>query len=471
MIFSNQDIQQITAHGLSVQDAEKQLSDFARGFPFADIVQPATIANGGIKVLNPDARRKYVELYQNYAREHTVVKFVPASGAATRMLRDLFSFLESGDLNNVAKKVCEHVSQLACYNELNIERNASNIDIARAIVNKYGNMPKGLVPFHVYADEIRTPIAEHLFEGAKYATSKDNTVNIHFTVSPEHRDAFQKLLDKIIPEYSERFGAKYNVTMSEQKSSTDTIAVNLDNTPFRTNDGKLLFRPAGHGALIQNLNDIDADIVFIKNIDNVCTATVAHDTIEYKQVLAGMLVSVQTQIFRYLYEIDNGIGNLDEIAGFVKNTFGIDIAKDSNTIRTVLNRPIRVCGMVKNIGAPGGGPFWTRDDGLQIIESAQIAPDARDIMNKSTHFNPVDLVCGVRDYKGRKFNLMNFLDENTGFISDKSYAGRPIRAMERPGLWNGAMAKWNTVFIEVLVTTFTPVKTIADLFTPAHMID
>lgn len=469
MTFSNQDIQQITAHGLSVTDIEQQLADFARGFPFADIVQPATIANGGIQELNFETRKKYIDVYQNYAREHKIVKFVPASGAATRMLRDLFTFLETGELNDTAKKVCERVSILAMYDELDIKPDSTDADIARAIINKYGNMPKGLVPFHKYDDEIRTPIAEHLFEGAKYAISKNNIVNIHFTLSPEHRTAFQNLLDKIVPEYSERFGIKYNITMSEQKLSTDTIAVNPDNTPFRANDGKLLFRPAGHGALISNLNDIDADIIFIKNIDNVCPAGIANDTLEYKQALAGMLISIQTMVFKYLHELDTGTANLDEISAFIKNNFGIDAAPNVQNLKEILNRPLRVCGMVKNTGAPGGGPFWVQNAGLQIIESSQIAPDARDIMNTSTHFNPVDLVCGVRDYMGNKFNLTDFLDENTGFISEKSYAGHPIRAMERPGLWNGAMAKWNTIFTEVPPTTFTPVKTIADLLTMSHI--
>lgn len=474
MIFSDQDIQQITEHGLTIQDAEHQIADFVRGFPYADIVEPATIANNGIQELNYDARQKYIGLYQEYAKTHTVVKFVPASGAATRMLRDLFTFLDTGELNDVARKVCEHARMLAMYDELNLDANATNTDIARAIVDKYGNMPKGLVPFHKYTqnhngfNEIRTPIAEHLYEGAKYAVSQDNTVNIHFTVSPEHHDAFQELLDKIVPEYTNHFGKEYNVTMSEQESSTDTIAVNPDNTPFRAPDGKLVFRPAGHGALIRNLNNIDADIIFIKNIDNICTMAMAGDTIEYKGVLAGLLVFAQTKVFEYLHELDNENADMNKISDFIKNTFGVDVAPNRDELRTILNRPLRVCGMVKNTGAPGGGPFWVKNAGLQIIESSQIAPDARDIMNKSTHFNPVDLVCSVRDYMGNRFNLMEFIDENTGFISDKSYFGRPIRAMERPGLWNGAMAKWNTVFVEVPVTTFNPVKTIADLLTPAH---
>ncbi len=470
MNFSDSDIKQITNHGLTVQEVEHQIADFIRGFQFAEIIRPATVADGGIQELNYETRKEYIDTYQNYAKTHTVVKFVPASGAATRMLRDLFMFLETDELNDTARKVCEHARMLALYNELNLNANATENDIARAIVNKYGNMPKGLVPFHAYKDgaEVRTPIAEHLVEGAKYAMSNGNTVNIHFTVSPEHHKEFENEINNIIPEYSRRFGIKYNISISEQDPSTDTIAVNPDNTPFRTEESALLFRPAGHGALIKNLNEIDADIIFIKNIDNVCTDTVAHDTIEYKQALAGMLISVQTQIFEYLRELDTGRGDVNEIAEFVKTVLCTDVVPNADELRKILNRPLRVCGMVRNTGAPGGGPFWVKNAGLQIVESSQIAPDARDIMNKSTHFNPVDLVCGVHDYMGNKFNLMDFIDENAGFISDKSYAGRQIRAMERPGLWNGAMAKWNTIFVAVPATTFNPVKTVADLLSPAH---
>ena len=470
MIFSDADIKQITNHGLAVQDIEYQIADFVRGFPFADIVHPATMVSGEIQELNNAARQEYIDIYKGYAKTHTVIKFVPASGAATRMLRDLFTFLETGELNDTARKVCEHVRMLAFYDYLKLDENATNTDIARAIVNKYGNMPKGLVPFHKYDNgtEIRTPIAEHLVEGAKYAVSDGDNVNIHFTVSHEHHDAFENEINKIMPAYSKRFGVKYNITMSEQDPSTDTIAVNPDNTPFRTEEGTLLFRPAGHGALIKNLDKMDADIVFIKNIDNVCTDTAAQDTIEYKQALAGMLVSIQTQIFEYICALDAGKGDVNKIAEFVKNVLCVDVAPNADELKKILNRPLRVCGMVKNTGAPGGGPFLVKNSGLQIIESSQIAPTSRDIMNMSTHFNPVDLVCAVRDYRGNKFDLMNYIDKDTGFISEKSYAGRPIRAMECPGLWNGAMARWNTIFVAVPITTFNPVKTIADLLTPAH---
>lgn len=474
MIFSQNDIKQITNHGISVQDAEQQITNFIHGFPFTKISHPATIANGGIQEINYEARKKYTDIYNDYIKSHTVVKFVPASGAATRMFRDLFTFLETGELNDTANHVCKNVSMFAFYDKLDLKPNANATDIVRAIVNKYGNMPKGLIPFHKYTTEhngfdiVRTPIAEHLVEGAKYATSRDKLVNMHFTVSPEHRADFQKELDNIVPTYAQQFDVKYNITISVQDPSTDTIAVNPDNTPFRTNDGKLLFRPAGHGALIKNLDEIDADIIFIKNIDNVCTEVMAPDTTEYKKALAGMLISVQTQIFEYLNALDAGTPEINKIANFIKTVFGIDVAPNPIECRKILNRPLRVCGMVKNTGAAGGGPFWVQNTGLQIVESSQIAPDARDIMNTSTHFNPVDLVCGTHDYMGNKFNLMNFIDENTGFISDKSYAGKPIRAMERPGLWNGAMAKWNSIFVNVPAKTFNPVKTVADLLEPAH---
>ena len=471
MTLSNQDIRQITNHGLTITDIETQIANFVRGFPFADIVRPATTTHGEIQELNQLSRKKYTDIYNEYRKSHTVVKFVPASGAATRMFRDLFEFLESGVQNNTVQTVCRNIKTLALGRELNITPNACDSDVIRTIVNEYGSRPKALVPFHIYTDEIRTPVAEHMFEGAKYATSRGDIVNIHFTVSPEHRAELQKLIDKIIPEYSARYGVKYNITMSVQKSSTDTIAVNPDNTPFRTSDGALLFRPAGHGALIENLDAIDSDIIFIKNIDNVCHQGAMQDTVEYKCALAGILVDIQAQIFEYIRQIKSGTCDTNEIHRFIQKILCMDVAPNADEMLKILNRPVRVCGMVKNIGAPGGGPFIVRHMGPQIVESSQIAPEMRKIMNTATHFNPVDLVCGVRDYMGDKFNLNDFIDENAGFISEKSHVGRPLRAMERPGLWNGAMAHWNTVFVEIPGTTFTPVKTVADLATAAHMID
>ena len=475
--FSSTDIEQIKNHGLTPDAVATQMADFARGFPYADVSAAATIGNGIIKMSDADIAR-YSKIYANAQSHKKVVKFVPASGAATRMFRDLFEFMNTGTMNDVTRRVLDNLDKFAFWNDLKpfLPTNASDTDkIACILTNaglNYGNLPKGLVAFHKYTEYSRTAAEEHLAEAAAYATA-GGVARIHFTVSPEHMAGFNAVLARAVPEYSARYGIKYDISMSTQRASTDTIAVNPDNTPFRTDDGKLLFRPAGHGALIENLNDIDADIVFIKNIDNVTTDHHRADTVQYKCALAGLMLELQARAFEYLNNF--AAHNIDEIRTFIRNDLCVRIAPDApaDALRVILNRPIRVCGVVKNIGAPGGGPFWVRgDDGtesLQIVESSQIAPDARNIMNTSSHFNPVDLVCGVRDARGNKFDLTKFIDPNTGFISDKSFGGRDLRAMERPGLWNGAMAHWNTLFTEVPITTFTPVKVICDLLSPMHM--
>lgn len=474
--FSNDDILQIEQHGLTPDAVAAQLDAFARGFAFSDIVAPATAGDGVIQ-LDAEMRRHYIDIYEQYQRTHSVVKFVPASGAATRMFRDLFEFLNTGARNTVTDAVLNNLSRFAFYADLKkfLPDTPTDTDIIERIVTdaglNYGHMPKALIKFHRYADGARTALAEHLDEGAEYARGADG-VNIHFTVSPEHRAGFEELLHRLVPEYSARYGVQYNIELSYQKSSTDTIAVNPDNTPFRDADGRLLFRPAGHGALIENLNEIDADLIFIKNIDNVCAASHRGDTIEYKSALAGYLVMLQSKIFDYL---NNTTAPLGDVIQFINDNLGARLSRDATRAdcNRILSRPLRVCGVVRNTGAPGGGPFWVRAaDGtisLQIVESAQIAPDARDIMNTSQYFNPVDLVCATRDASGRHIDLIQFVDENTGFISEKSAGGRPLRAMERPGLWNGAMAGWNTVFIEVPPTTFTPVKVVADLLSAPHI--
>lgn len=474
--FSTPDTEQIKSHGLTPEIVAQQLADFVCGFPYANITRPATVGDGITELSDPDIAR-YAEKYTAAQATKKIVKFVPASGAATRMFRDLFEFLNTGTMNDVTRRVLDNLDKFAFWDDLRqfLPDTPTDRDkIACMLTNAgldYGNLPKGLIAFHKYDTYSRTALEEHLVEGAQYAAA-NGTVHIHFTVSPEHLAGFRALLARAVPEYSARYGVKYDIAMSNQSTSTDTIAVNPDNTPFRTDDGRLLFRPAGHGALIENLNNIDADIVFIKNIDNVTTDELRGDTIEYKRALAGLLVSLQTRAFEYLNNF--AAHDLDEIRAFITRDLGTHIAPTATTeeLRTILNRPIRVCGVVKNIGAPGGGPFWVRDENgtesLQIVESSQIAPDARDIMNASSHFNPVDLVCGVRDAHGKPFDLTAFVDPKTGFISEKSSGGRALRAMERPGLWNGAMAHWNTVFVAVPASTFTPVKVVTDLLSPSH---
>ena len=410
-----------------------------------------------------------------------VVKFVPASGAATRMFKDLFEFVREGRRTAVVGELLANRRRFAFWPELRtiIGDDADELRTVENIVAeglRYGETPKGLVSFHRYGDEVRKAVEEHLVEGAQYAAA-GGEVKIHFTVSPEHLTRFEALLAEKIPGYESRFGVKYRISFSVQDPSTDTLAVNPDCTPFRRADGRLLFRPAGHGALIGNLGKIDADIVFVKNIDNVTTDARRGDTVLYKKALAGVLLALQERIFEYLMALEVPGAELEPIAAFIENELCVKLPKDYGTplLRRVLNRPIRVCGMVRNEGEPGGGPFWVAGaDGLetlQIAESNQIAPEKRKLMRSATHFNPVDLVCSFRTSKGGRFDLREFVDPATGFISRKSDGGRELLAQELPGLWNGAMARWNTVFVEVPITTFSPVKVVTDLLRPEHQGD
>lgn len=479
-MFSENDIKQITERGLTVANIEQQLNDFKTGFPFANIVRPATL-NDGILQPDTDSFATFTNIYDNEKQNYNITKFVPASGAATRMFKDLFDFLNTGNTNDTVERVVANINRFAFYDELKkfLPDTPTAHDIISAMLDtdklNLGTLPKALIAFHKYNDDIRTAAHEHLIEGIQYAKSND-IVNIHFTLSPEHQNKFNELMTKIIPDTEKKFNVKFNITTSIQKPNTDTIAVNFDNTPFRDTDGKLVFRPAGHGALIENLNEIDSDIIFIKNIDNITNDKHRTDTIAYKKLLAGILISIQKHIFKFMHDLDSNNYDETELRKFIQNELNEplptkEISRDE--FIKILNRPIRVCGVVKNTGEPGGGPFWVHDhdtnrDTLQITESSQIAPNNRDIMAKSTHFNPVDLVCGVRDWQGKKFNLTQFIDPKTGFISEKSSNGRPLRAMERPGLWNGAMAHWHTIFVVIPNTTFTPVKKVSDLLAPAH---
>lgn len=475
MNFSDKDIKQIENHGLTLKEIEEQLKKFQSGFPFVNIVKPAQINDGILECQESDCE-KYIHEYEEYSKNHKIIKFVPASGAATRMFKDLFDFVASDIPNETSKKTISNLGKFAFYDSLKtyIPENASDKQIIQCILTDqglgYGNKPKGLVEFHKYKTGSKTPVEEHLTEGAQYATSGNN-VNIHFTISPEHRKGFTDLLNRVVPEYEKQYGLKYNVSLSEQKKSTDTIAVNPDNTLFRNSDGTLLFRPAGHGALIENLNDLDADLIFIKNIDNVTTDDLRSDTIKYKKLLAGILVDLQKQIFDLLQSDTKDIETYHE---FVTKKLNIKLDKKLTLpdYKKILNRPLRVCGIVKNTGAPGGGPFWVKNDqgiiSLQIVESSQIAPESKDIMKTASFFNSVDLVCAPKDYMGNKFDLREYIDENTGFISEKSKKGVSLRAMERPGLWNGAMANWNTIMVAVPISTFSPAKVVTDLLSEAH---
>lgn len=504
-MLSQEDLQQIASKGISQEKIEMQLNEFKTGFPFLKLEAAASLGKG---IISPDEgeREKYIQQWKDYkAQGKKIVKFVPASGAASRMFKDMFAFV-SADYDTPTtpfeKTYFDNIHRFAFFEALNekcIENCGKDIDtligegnykaVAANMLEgnglNYGQLPKGMLLFHNYEDGARTPMEEHLVEGALYAAS-NGEANVHFTVSHEHMQFFEKKVEEKVDKYAKEYGIHYNISFSEQKPSTDTIAANPDNTPFRTEDGKLLFRPGGHGALIENLNEIDADVIFIKNIDNVVPDRLKPDTVTYKQLIAGVLVSLQSQAFKYLELLDTGKydhADLEEIIRFVQRDLccrkpDIKLLEDAELViylRKKLNRPMRVCGVVKNVGEPGGGPFLTyNSDGtvsLQILESSQIDKSNAEyqrMFTEGTHFNPVDLVCAVKDYKGQRFCLPEFVDKSTGFISNKSKNGKELKALELPGLWNGAMSDWNTVFVEVPLSTFNPVKTVNDLLREQH---
>jgi hypothetical protein len=450
-IFSAQDLDQLRSRGISVEKAEEQLTHFREGFPELDIVAPAAVKQG---ILAPKRaeQEQYITAWQNYLAEgHTVLKFVPASGAASRMFKDLFQYMEDGVETPFIQEFLANKDSFAFGSHLADKEGQEAVRYLLEDMH-YGELPKGLLLFHSYREGARTPALEHMVEGAQYCVApaqegERQTVYLHFTVSHDHLPLFRQHIADNLKRFEDKYNVRYDITFSEQLASTDTIAANPDGTPFRTKEGKLLFRPGGHGALIENLNNQNADIVFIKNIDNVVPDRLKKDTIRYKQILAGVLVTEQKRVFEALQN-----PNL------------------SDDERALLNRPIRVCGVVKNTGEPGGGPFLVREaDGTithQILESTQISDPA--LMAQATHFNPVDLVCAIRDYEGKPFHLPDFVDPLTGFISNKSKDGKELLALELPGLWNGAMAKWNTIFVEVPISTFNPVKTVNDLLREQH---
>ncbi len=489
---------------ISEEKLEEQIKCFQTGFPYVKVERAATIHDGICRIEDSD-KDFYIEEWSSYLKgDGIVLKFVPASGAASRMFKDLFEFQESDSeipFNNSVIQFFDEIPNFAFCEALNskCKRNEGKEvfellkekrykDVVFNLLDEkglnYGFLPKGLILFHRCSKESRTPFEEHLAEGALYAKNSKGKVNLHFTVSHEHLTLFKRLLERRIDEYAYTYGADFSVTFSVQKPSTDTIAVDKDNNPFRSN-GKLLFRPGGHGALIENLNDISADVIFIKNIDNVVPDPFKQPTVEYKIILAGMLVNLQKQIFTYQRLLDSGSVSkemIEEMLLFTEEKLsvfdernGLSETNPIEYLKNKFNRPLRVCGMVKNEGEPGGGPYLCENpDGtvsLQILESSQFDhknAEQMEIMKQATHFNPVDLICGVCNYKGEKYDLTSYVDKETGFISLKSKDGRELKALELPGLWNGGMSDWNTVFVEVPIETFNPVKTVNDLLRKEH---
>ena len=476
-MFTRQDITQIEARGISVETVEQQIENFKKGFPALPVIRAAA-GGDGVKQLDEKQVDTARELYDTRAKSLKTIKFVPASGAATRMFKELFEYVNDDKRTPGIDKLIINLEKFAFFPELAkyLQPQIDDKDVVRNIIIdglNYGAKPKGLVTFHSYKDGARKPVEEHLVEAALYA-SNGTSANLHFTVSPEHQEGFEALLKERQSHYEQKFDIKYNISFSIQSPATDTIAVNPDNTPFRNDDGSLLFRPAGHGALITNLDKLNADIIFVKNIDNVTTDERKEDTVTFKKMLAGELLRLQSRSFELLKALEAGEDRTAEAAAFLRDELCCKLPEDASRelIVKTLDRPIRVCGMVKNEGEPGGGPFWVRDDEgreqLQIAESSQIAKEDMHLMKEATHFNPVDLVCGVMRHDGTKYDLTKYTDPKTGVISSKSAGGRELRAQELPGLWNGAMANWNTIFVEVPITTFSPVKVVQDLLRPEH---
>ena len=498
-MFDQNDIRKIEERGSLVSEVEAQVERFKKGFPWLDIVAPATPGNG-IKVLGDDAAEEAVAYYEN-ASVAGKCKFVPASGAASRMFKDIFaglSALEEGKdpgAGSSVGKLAASIGKFAFYTPAMFGTPEDSPEYRRDVAEKvltdkglgYGSKPKGVIRFHRYPDgECRTAFAEHLIEAQDYMRNADGSANIVFTISPEFGKLFEDALDEVRAAYEAKYGVKFNISFTCQEKSTDTVAVDLKNRPFRTEEGELLFRPAGHGALIYNLNAIGDELVSIKNIDNVSNDRFLPVTAKYKKVLMGVALRLRDRIFGYLNALD-AAGDTDcsalcdEIGKFLSDELSITLpacASQSERVallRSKLDRPIRVCGMVRNQGEPGGGPFIVKSgDGstnLQILESVQINMGdeaSREMLAGATHFNPVDLVCCLRNYKGEKFNLLDYVDQDAGFISSKSYQGRELKALELPGLWNGSMSAWNTCFVEVPLETFNPVKVVLDLLRPAH---
>ncbi|MBE0641391.1 MAG: DUF4301 family protein [Bacteroidales bacterium] len=514
-MLTKDDLSQLRKKGITEEKINEQLAHFRQGFPFVKLDRPAT-ADDGIIRLESKKAQDLARYYDEHKGRFLLKKFVPASGAASRMFKHLHTFLadhqDKVSMEDALQKdkgpqsvhaVLRNLSSFAFFEDLKEVLKHDGKEV-RQLLDKqeyrtileylmdekglnYAFLPKALLKFHRYDGYNRTAMEEHMVEGNYYVKQEDGSVPLHFTISPEHEEAFRKRLEKVVPLFEQRYGVTYDLSFSNQKPSTDTIAVDMGNEPVRDEQGRLVFRPGGHGALLENLNDLGADIVFIKNIDNVVPDRLKQETYLYKKVLGGYVIRLRKQVNDYLRILEDGRAPDDlcqEIVNYATTQLNLRFPADfhfltdkekMNLLFRQLNRPIRVCGMVRNEGEPGGGPFWVHDEqggtSLQIVESSQIDMKdnaQRSIAMRATHFNPVDLVCSLTDYKGEYFDLEEFVDPNTGFISTKSFGDKQVKALELPGLWNGAMAKWITAFIEVPIITFNPVKTINDLLRKEH---
>ncbi|EIJ38602.1 MULTISPECIES: DUF4301 family protein [Galbibacter] len=510
------DKKQLKQKGIKETQVAEQIEIFKKGIPFVNLIAAATI-NHGIHKFSEKEKEKYVALFESEKDKLNLLKFVPASGAATRMFKALFQFLNTYNpaqetinayINREKAEIIRTffigIEKFPFYEEvikrfvekhpdfLNLPDHFQKYYVVKILLDKdefdYGSSPKGLLPFHKYKTHPATAFEEHMYEAALYDES-NGVAKLHFTISKEHNNDFDEEMDKIESRVTEKTGVSFETSFSYQKESTDTLAVSMENEPFRLETGEILFRPGGHGALIENLNDQDADIIFIKNIDNVVVYKYKHELAQFKKILAGKLIEVQNRAYKYAKLLDETTPNekmINEIKDFLRTELNVHVKSDVDKYKEVyqieflkekLNAPIRICGMVKNEGEPGGGPFWIKDEdgniSLQIVESPQIDSKNKfqeDILKAATHFNPVDIVCSTKNYKGEKYNLLDYVNKQQAFITNKTKEGKELKALELPGLWNGGMAFWNTIFVEVPLTTFNPVKTVVDLLKPAHQV-
>lgn len=484
-MLTSSDLLQLSARGIRPEEVSQQVEYFKQGFPWMQLEKSATVGDGIVR-FSEEELESHIERFESRRGSLNLLKMVPASGAATRMFKSLFEYISSGQSNKESVLFFSQMDSFAFYEDLKAITidGSSEVEVLKQLLGasglEYGSLPKGLLTFHRYATGARTPLEEHLVEAAEYA-SDGQKARLHFTVSPEHLGRFEALVDRLLPIWSSHYGISFEVTFSEQKPATDTVAVNMDNTLFREADGSLLFRPAGHGALLENLNDLSADIIFIKNIDNVVPDHLKLATIQYKKALAGLLIWILEGIsyleMRLRGELKPAL--IEEVLLEINTYLGFEVSPDfkflsleeqAAELLKILSRPTRICGVVKNTGEPGGGPFWCEDAvgnlTLQLVESAQVDmsnADQKALFGGATHFNPVDLVCAPRGC-----DLIEFRDMSTGFITEKTKDGKSLKAQELPGLWNGAMANWNTLFVEVPLETFNPVKTVTDLLRSAH---
>ena len=514
-MLSEKDLKQISDKGIALETVETQIQHFKTGFPYINLAAAAT-AEKGVHSYSTEEAANLAAYFDTHYTDYEILKFVPASGAASRMFKDLLQFKDSYQGTKVDIEMYQddqsfgsphyfftNIKRFAFYDELKLLLEKAGYDISQLIANldfhiileyfltpkgmDYASKPKGLLTFHDYEGGARLSVEEHLVEGAHYSTDKNSETSVHLTVSPEHQERFEEAIASQKGMYEKVFDVNFSISFSQQKSSTDTIAVGLDNEPFRNDDDSILFRPGGHGALIENLNDLKGEIIFIKNIDNVVPDRLKGETYLYKKVIGGLLMKLRESTFDYLDMLEEGNPTeeeLDNIKAFAEKELNIfiPVAYDGfekiekiDFLFSKMNRPMRICGMVKNEGEPGGGPFWVSSDrdemSLQIVESSQIDfsdAEQKEIVGQATHFNPVDLVCGVRDFNNENFDLTEFVDPETGFISQKSKDGKDLKAQELPGLWNGAMADWISIFVETPLITFNPVKIINDLLRSQH---